>query len=105
MNLWSHSSRAGWNWNEVYDLFSFSRAAHMEKQETQQAKEKLKPKVKRHLTSKSDEPDLQESAFLKKIIAYQRKLLVQHKEILSFSYMIWLVWVLAAALYRKVAVT
>ncbi|XP_075890924.1 ryanodine receptor 2 isoform X2 [Nelusetta ayraudi] len=52
-----------------------SKAAHMEKQETHQAKEKLKPKVKRHLTSKSDEPDLQESAFLKKIIAYQRKLL------------------------------
>lgn len=88
----------------MYDLCSFSRAAHLEKQELQQAKEKLKPKVKRHLTSKSDEPDLQESAFLKKIIAYQRKLLVQHKEFLSFSYTIGLVCVLAAALYRKVAV-
>lgn len=67
------------------DLFSSSRVAHMEKPETQQAKEKLKPKVKRHLSSKSDETDLQESAFLKKIIAYQRKLLVQRKEILFSS--------------------
>ncbi|TMS22614.1 Ryanodine receptor 2 [Larimichthys crocea] len=49
--------------------------AHVEKQEKQQKNEKMKPKVRRHHTSKSDEPDLQESAFLKKIIAYQRKLL------------------------------
>ncbi|XP_028826293.1 ryanodine receptor 2 isoform X5 [Denticeps clupeoides] len=36
----------------------------------------LKPKkVRLHHTSKSDEPDIQESAFWKKIIAYQRKLL------------------------------
>ncbi|XP_010779551.1 ryanodine receptor 2-like, partial [Notothenia coriiceps] len=48
---------------------------HVEKQEKQQKNEKMKPKVRRHHTSKSDEPDLQESAFLKKIIAYQRKLL------------------------------
>ncbi|KAM8876872.1 ryanodine receptor 2 isoform 3-T3 [Synchiropus picturatus] len=39
----------------------------------QQKKEK--PKVRRHRASKSDEPDLQESVVLKKIIAYQRKLL------------------------------
>uniref|UniRef100_A0A8D0AH85 Ryanodine receptor 2 n=1 Tax=Sander lucioperca TaxID=283035 RepID=A0A8D0AH85_SANLU len=45
------------------------------KQEKQQKNEKIKPKVRRHHTSKSDEPDLHESAFLKKIIAYQRKLL------------------------------
>uniref|UniRef100_A0A3Q1CAK1 Ryanodine receptor 2 n=1 Tax=Amphiprion ocellaris TaxID=80972 RepID=A0A3Q1CAK1_AMPOC len=38
-------------------------------------KAKAKPKVRRHHTLKSDEPDLQESPFLKKIIAYQRKLL------------------------------
>lgn len=86
--LWRHSSRAGWIWNAVNELFSFSRPAHLEKQDTQAAKEKLKPKVKRHLTSKSDEPDLQESALLKKIIAYQRKLLVQLKHIMSFSYVI-----------------
>lgn len=54
-----------------------------EKQEKQQKNEKMKPKVRRHHTSKSDEPDLQESAFLKKIIAYQRKLLVQ-EILLSF---------------------
>ncbi|TNN62818.1 Ryanodine receptor 2 [Liparis tanakae] len=52
-----------------------SEDAHVEKQEKQQKNEKMKPKVRRHHTSKSDEPDLQESAFLKKIIAYQRKLL------------------------------
>ncbi|XP_047465590.1 ryanodine receptor 2 isoform X3 [Mugil cephalus] len=46
-----------------------------EKQEEQQKNEKIKPKVRRHHISKSDEPDLQGSAFLKKIIAYQRKLL------------------------------
>lgn len=34
----------------------------------------MKPKVRRHHTA--DEPDQQESAFFKKIIAYQRKLLV-----------------------------
>lgn len=50
------------------------RDGHVEKQ---LKNEKMKPKVRRHHTSKSDEPDLQESAFLKKIIAYQRKLLVQ----------------------------
>lgn len=38
--------------------------------------EKPKPKVWRHRTS--DEADLQESAFFKKILAYQRKLLVRH---------------------------
>uniref|UniRef100_A0A8C9RP23 Ryanodine receptor 2 n=1 Tax=Scleropages formosus TaxID=113540 RepID=A0A8C9RP23_SCLFO len=36
---------------------------------------KPKQKVRRHHTSKSEETDLQESAFWKKIIAYQRKLL------------------------------
>uniref|UniRef100_A0A8D0DC73 Ryanodine receptor 2 n=1 Tax=Sander lucioperca TaxID=283035 RepID=A0A8D0DC73_SANLU len=51
------------------------RGGHVEKQEKQQKNEKIKPKVRRHHTSKSDEPDLHESAFLKKIIAYQRKLL------------------------------
>nr|XP_040033351.1 ryanodine receptor 2 isoform X4 [Gasterosteus aculeatus aculeatus] len=50
-------------------------AGRVEKPEKQQKNEKTKPKVRRHHTSKSDEPDLQESAFLKKIIAYQRKLL------------------------------
>ncbi|KAK9529913.1 hypothetical protein VZT92_011459 [Zoarces viviparus] len=52
-----------------------TEGGHVEKQEKQQKNEKMKPKVRRHHTSKSDEPDLQESAFLKKIIAYQRKLL------------------------------
>lgn len=65
----------------MFNLFYLLRPAHLEKHESQPAKEKLKPKVKRHLTSKSDEPDLQESALLKKIIAYQRKLLVQFQEI------------------------
>uniref|UniRef100_A0A668AN21 Uncharacterized protein n=1 Tax=Myripristis murdjan TaxID=586833 RepID=A0A668AN21_9TELE len=46
-----------------------------EKQEKLQKREKPKHKVRQHHTSKSDEPDLQESAFSKKIIAYQRKLL------------------------------
>uniref|UniRef100_A0A3B4Y787 Ryanodine receptor 2 n=1 Tax=Seriola lalandi dorsalis TaxID=1841481 RepID=A0A3B4Y787_SERLL len=50
-------------------------AGHVEQLEKQQKNEKMKQKVRRHHTSKSDEPDLQESAFLKKIIAYQRKLL------------------------------
>lgn len=58
-------------------MFCDLRGGHVEKQEKQQTNEKMKPKVRRHHTSKSDEPDLQESAFLKKIIAYQRKLLVQ----------------------------
>lgn len=61
------------------------RAAHVEEQEKKpQKNEKMKQKVRRHHTSKSDEPDLQESAFLKKIIAYQRKLLVQDSS-LSYS--------------------
>lgn len=62
---------------ELCVLFCDFRGGHVEKQEKQQTNEKMKPKVRRHHTSKSDEPDLQESAFLKKIIAYQRKLLVQ----------------------------
>lgn len=61
------------------------RGGHVEKQEKQQKNEKIKPKVRRHHTSKSDEPDLHESAFLKKIIAYQRKLLVQDT-FLSFCF-------------------
>ena len=32
--------------------------------------------MRKHHSSKSDEPDLQESAFFKKILAYKRKLLV-----------------------------
>uniref|UniRef100_A0A1A8H1D3 EF-hand domain-containing protein n=2 Tax=Nothobranchius korthausae TaxID=1143690 RepID=A0A1A8H1D3_9TELE len=47
----------------------------VEEQDKQPKSEKMKPKVRRHHNSKSDEPDLQESAFLKKIIVYQRKLL------------------------------
>ncbi|XP_028285731.1 ryanodine receptor 2 [Parambassis ranga] len=43
--------------------------------EKQQKNDNMKPKVRRHHTLKSDEPDLQESAVLKNIIAYQRKLL------------------------------
>lgn len=52
------------------------RSGHVEKQEKQSKNETMKPKMRRHRTSSSDEPDMQESAFLKKIIAYQRKLLV-----------------------------
>lgn len=37
-----------------------------------------KQKIRQNYISKCDEPDLQESAFWKKIIAYQRKLLVGH---------------------------
>lgn len=40
-----------------------------------------KKKTQLHRSSKSDEPDLQESAFWKKIIAYQRKLLVRDPHI------------------------
>lgn len=58
-------------------MFCVFRSEHVEKQEKLQKNEKMRPKVRRHHSSKSDEPDLQESAFLKKIIAYQRKLLVQ----------------------------
>ncbi|KAF7205127.1 transcript variant X1, partial [Nothobranchius furzeri] len=47
----------------------------VEEQDKQPKSEKMKPKVRRHHNSKSDEPDLQESVFLKKIIIYQRKLL------------------------------
>ncbi|XP_061561261.1 ryanodine receptor 2 isoform X2 [Phycodurus eques] len=47
------------------------RGEHEEKQEKNV---KMKSKVKRHKMSK-DEPDLQESAVSKKIVAYQRKLL------------------------------
>lgn len=36
-----------------------------------------KQRVRQIHVSKSDEPDLQESAFCKKIIVYQRKLLVR----------------------------
>uniref|UniRef100_A0A3Q3N6U1 Ryanodine receptor 2a (cardiac) n=1 Tax=Mastacembelus armatus TaxID=205130 RepID=A0A3Q3N6U1_9TELE len=43
--------------------------------EKQHKNKKMKPTIRRQHTSKSDEPDLQESAFLKKIRAYQRKLL------------------------------
>ncbi|KAM8837244.1 ryanodine receptor 2 isoform 8-T9 [Spinachia spinachia] len=52
-----------------------SEGGHVEKPQKQQTNEKIKPKVRRHHPPKSDEPDLQESAFLKKILAYQRKLL------------------------------
>ncbi|XP_076743293.1 ryanodine receptor 2 isoform X3 [Maylandia zebra] len=52
-----------------------SESDDVEKQEKQSKNETMKPKMRRHHTSKSDEPDVQESAFLKKIIAYQRKLL------------------------------
>lgn len=45
----------------------------------------MKPKVRRLHTLKSDEPDLQESAVLKKIIAYQRKLLVLQLAFISLS--------------------
>uniref|UniRef100_A0A3B5KSP6 Uncharacterized protein n=1 Tax=Xiphophorus couchianus TaxID=32473 RepID=A0A3B5KSP6_9TELE len=48
---------------------------HVVKQEKQVKNEKMKSKVRKHHNSKSDEPDLQESAVLKKILAYQRKLL------------------------------
>uniref|UniRef100_A0AAQ4PR39 Ryanodine receptor 2 n=1 Tax=Gasterosteus aculeatus aculeatus TaxID=481459 RepID=A0AAQ4PR39_GASAC len=51
-------------------VFCDFRAGRVEKPEKQQKNEKTKPKVRRHHTSKSDEPDLQESAFLKKIINY-----------------------------------
>lgn len=55
-----------------------SRGGHAEKQDKHQnvQNEKLKPKVRRCFISKSDEPDQLESAFWKKILAYQRKLLV-----------------------------
>lgn len=66
-----------------YILCCDFRAAHVEEQEKPQKNEKMKQKVRRHHTSKSDEPDLQESAFLKKIIAYQRKLLVQDSNLSS----------------------
>ncbi|MEQ2269792.1 hypothetical protein XENORESO_009824, partial [Xenotaenia resolanae] len=52
-----------------------SEEGHAVKLEKQLKNEKMKLKVRRHHNSKSDEPDLQESAFLKKILAYQRKLL------------------------------
>ncbi|KAF7650574.1 hypothetical protein LDENG_00123610 [Lucifuga dentata] len=53
-----------------------TKAKHAdEEEEKQQKKEKMKPKVRPRHTLKSDEPDLQESAFWKKILAYQRKLL------------------------------
>lgn len=65
---------------QLCDLYIDLRGRHIEKQ---QKKEKMKPKVRRHHTSKSDEPDQQESAFLKKIIAYQRKLLVPSVSALS----------------------
>lgn len=52
------------------------REEHVVKQEKQVKNEKMKSKVRKHHNSKSDEPDLQESAVLKKILAYQRKLLV-----------------------------
>lgn len=39
-----------------------------------------KSKTQLHRSSRSDEPDLQESAFWKKIIAYQRKLLVRESD-------------------------
>ena len=70
-----------------YELFCDFRGGHGEKQEKQQKNEKMQPKVRRHHTSKSDGPDLQESAFLKKIIAYQRKLLVQ-ETLLSFFHLL-----------------
>uniref|UniRef100_A0AAZ3SEH3 Ryanodine Receptor TM 4-6 domain-containing protein n=1 Tax=Oncorhynchus tshawytscha TaxID=74940 RepID=A0AAZ3SEH3_ONCTS len=44
-------------------------------EEKKRKEEKPKAKVRQHHTSKSDEHDMQESAFWKKIIAYQRKLL------------------------------
>lgn len=48
----------------------------MEKVEEKKAP-KPKQRVRQIHISKSDEPDLQESAFCKKIIVYQRKLLVR----------------------------
>uniref|UniRef100_A0A8K9UMA6 Ryanodine receptor 2 n=1 Tax=Oncorhynchus mykiss TaxID=8022 RepID=A0A8K9UMA6_ONCMY len=46
-----------------------------QKEDKKRKEEKPKAKVRQHHTSKSDEHDMQESAFWKKIIAYQRKLL------------------------------
>ncbi|XP_034049809.1 ryanodine receptor 2 isoform X2 [Thalassophryne amazonica] len=48
---------------------------HKNTTEKQEKNDKLKPKARRHHTSRSEESDLQESAFWKKILAYQRKLL------------------------------
>lgn len=42
-----------------------------------------KSKTQQYRSSRSDEPDLQESAFWKKIIAYQRKLLVRESDMIS----------------------
>ncbi|XP_030630748.1 ryanodine receptor 2 [Chanos chanos] len=57
--------------NSVPEKAEGEKEEKMEKKKT----EKPKKKVRQHRSSKSDEPDLQESAFWKKIIAYQRKLL------------------------------
>ncbi|PWA14117.1 hypothetical protein CCH79_00016695 [Gambusia affinis] len=59
------------------------REEHVVKQEKQVKNEKMKSKVRKHHNSKSDEPDLQESAVLKKILAYQRKLLNQQSAVVS----------------------
>lgn len=48
-----------------------------------------KQKIRQSHISKCEEPDLQESAFWKKIIAYQRKLLVRHYIDLSYSFFIF----------------
>lgn len=44
----------------------------------QQKNKRTKLKERRQHIFKCDEPDLQESAIFKKIIAYQQKLLVRH---------------------------
>ncbi|XP_072311661.1 ryanodine receptor 2 [Eucyclogobius newberryi] len=52
------------------------RTEHVEKDKQQIVKNvKEKPKVRRQRVSRSDEADQQESAFWKKILAYQRKML------------------------------
>lgn len=68
---------SGW-WLSVNDLLLCDvREGVVEEPGKLQKNDKMKPKVRRHRKSRSDEPDLQESAFIKKIIAYQRKLLVR----------------------------
>lgn len=50
----------------------------------QQKNKKIKLKERRQHIFKCEEPDLQESAIFKKIVAYQRKLLVRHIFEISF---------------------
>lgn len=78
--MWCSKEVTFFYWlRDVFEKHNFCVYHRGEDGEKKEKKKEMPKKRKTQLnrSSKSDEPDLQESAFWKKIIAYQRKLLVR----------------------------